>query len=265
MKDGFRYPSLPFRLNDFVTTPPAPALEARTMTSLETPRIPEARIVGLGSFIPPNSTDRSGSKCCRDSVRVPHKLSSHQASATRSTEPRQASDLEGLPGRFTSRTLPAGKDWQDCRKSPLPPKPQRRCCETERSSPGTTTPGILGIREPPVPDGPGKTHCRQRISRKNPARILDLGSRPGRKGRNDLKAAESAPQYACPVPDRGVKGRLRKTCSRCVDGTRTGINCGDRNEARPLRDPDRQMHRGPGQGTEPACRSHTRMVWATFS
>src|SRR3989442_15674901 len=25
------------------------------------------------------------------------------------------------------------------------------------------------------------------------------------------------------------------------------------------------MHRGPGQGTEPACRSDTRMVWATFS
>jgi len=63
MKDGFLYPSLPFLLNDLLTTAPAPALETRISISPETPRIPEARIVGLGSLIPANSTDKSGSKC----------------------------------------------------------------------------------------------------------------------------------------------------------------------------------------------------------
>src|SRR6266699_209342 len=147
------------------------------MTSLDTPRIPEARIVGWGAL--------------------------YQQTPPIGQVPNAAETVYAFHINYL-RTMPSLQDRQNQDKR--------------------------AILKAYLVDSPAGLFLLDKTG-KIAARILDLGSRPGRKGRNDLKVAESAAQYACPVPDRGVKGRLRKTCSRCVDGNRTGINCGDRYEA----------------------------------
>jgi hypothetical protein len=51
-------PSRGFKLEDFVTTAPAPASTARPNVRPETPKKPDASIVGLRSFNPAISVER---------------------------------------------------------------------------------------------------------------------------------------------------------------------------------------------------------------